>query len=222
MLMDGHPAMKTILSTLFVATIALASTNAVAGDAEAGKAKAAACGACHGADGNSTMANWPKLAGQGEKYFIKQVKDVQSGARPIPEMTALVANLSDEDIADIAAYFKAQQASGGNADADLVARGQQIYRSGNYETGVAACLACHSPTGKGNAPAGFPSLAGQHAVYIEKQLKDFRLAANEPNAPGADHHGRDNDGESQTMRLVAKNMSDIEIRAVASYIQGLY
>ncbi len=220
--MDGHPAMKKLLSTLFFATVALTGVNASAADAEAGKAKAAACGACHGADGNSSVANWPKLAGQGEKYLIKQIKDIQTGARPVAEMTALVANLSDQDIADIAAYYAAQTATGGNADPSLVERGQSVYQAGNYETGVAACLACHSPTGKGNAPAGFPSLAGQHAAYIEKQLKDFRLAANEPNENGGTHHGRDNDGESQTMRLVAKHMSDIEIRAVASYIQGLY
>jgi len=214
--------MKKVLSTLFVATLALVGATAHAGDAEAGKSKAASCGACHGADGNSAVANWPKLAGQGEKYLIKQLNDVKSGARPIPEMSALVAGLSDEDMADIAAFYASQTPTGGNADEALVAKGEKIFRAGNYETGVAACLACHSPTGKGNAPAGFPSLAGQHAAYIEKQLKDFRLAANEPNVPGEDRHGRDNDGESQTMRLVAKNMSDIEIRAVASYIQGLY
>lgn len=188
----------------------------VGGDASAGKAKTAVCAACHGADGNSVIASFPKLAGQNEKYLEKQLKDIQSGERAVAEMTGLLANASEQDLKDMSAYYASKVSSGGAANPDVVELGQKIYRGGVQVKGITACTGCHSPTGQGNAPAGFPALAGQHSEYIVKQLKLFR--------EGADYidRGRRNDGEARTMRAIAAKMSDKEIEAVSSYISGLH
>ncbi len=209
-----------------------ASDGTIKGDAAAGADKVAVCGACHGADGNSPVANFPKLAGLGERYLLKQLQDIQawdkaSGAakastgRAVVEMTGQLANLSAQDLADIAAYYASQtlQIAGSkpldvrvNAGimVDSLVLGERLYRSGDSETSIPACTGCHSPTGVGNSPAGYPTLGGQHAEYIEKQLKAFRAGE------------RTNDGEQMIMRLVAKNMNDAQIKAVANYIAGLH
>ena len=218
--------MKKLLITALV-SFGMATAHA-AGDAAAGQAKAAVCGACHGADGNSMVPMFPKLAGQNERYLVKQMQDIQCGAlsesqqkqrkctpRAVPQMAGMLNNSSEQDMADIAAYFASQTASVGQAKADLAEKGASIYRAGIREKGLAACTACHSPTGQGNAMAGFPALSGQHADYIASQLKAFRAAADgEP--------GRSNDGESKMMRDVAARLSDSEIEAVSSYISGLH
>jgi len=182
------------------------------GDATAGQAKSAICAACHGADGNSTVPNWPKLAGQHEKYLTRQGILIRSGARQVPEMTGIVAGLSDQDFEDISAYFAAQEATGGVADDSKVLLGQRVYRAGTSETGVPACMSCHGPAGEGNPLAGYPALAGQHSTYVSKMLKAFRTGEN---------YGAD-DQPSQIMNGAAAELSDEEIEAVASYIQGLY
>ena len=212
----NRPGTGIILS-LFLAASSF-SLSAVAGDAEAGKAKAASCGACHGADGNSAVPSFPKLAGQGAPYLIKQMKDIKSGARPVPTMAGLLDSSSESDIADIAAYYASQTITSGVANPDLVDAGQSVYRGGNTATGVAACSACHGASGKGMPAAGFPRLAGQHAAYIEAQLKAYR-AAGRNDEKGA---RRDNDGDIRIMRDIAARMSDSEIKAVSSYVQGLY
>lgn len=186
------------------------------GDAARGESKASSCAACHGADGNSAVGAFPKLAGQNERYLLKQLNDVQSGARAIPQMAGQLDGKSPQDLEDIAAYYAAQQSGYGQARADLVELGESIYRAGIKEKGVAACTACHSPTGQGNAPAGMPALAGQHAEYTVAQLKAFRLGADQPDK------GRINDGETRMMRDNASRLSDLEIEAVSSYISGLH
>ncbi|KAE9641546.1 cytochrome c [Pseudomonas sp. PB106] len=203
---------KLIVSLLL--TVGISGFAHAAGDAAAGQAKAAVCGACHGPDGNSMAPNFPKLAGQGERYLTKQLHDIKSGKRTVLEMTGLLTNLSDQDLADIAAYFASQQGSVGAADPKIVARGEALFRGGNLEKGLPACTGCHSPNGAGNAAAGFPHLGGQHAQYIAKQLTDFRKED-----PAA---GRSNDGDAMTMRTIARKLSDEDIAAVASYIQGLH
>ncbi|MEH6548540.1 MAG: c-type cytochrome [Pseudomonadales bacterium] len=210
--------MKHFIVTTLVALGLTGWVNAQAleGDAATGQAQAVVCGACHGADGNSAAAAFPKLAGLGEKYLLKQLLDIQSGARTVPTMAGQLDGKSTQNLADLAAYYASQTRTVGQANAELVELGEKIYRAGNAEVGIAACTACHSPTGKGNYPAGFPALGGQHADYIEAQLKAFREGANEPGK------GRDNDGETRVMRDVAARMSDIEMRSVASYIQGLH
>jgi cytochrome c553 len=187
---------------------------ALTGDAAAGKDKSLTCSACHGADGNSAVPTFPKLAGQGEKYLVKQMKDIRDGARPVPTMAGQVDNMSNQDLADIAAFYASQPGSGAQADPALVELGEKIYRAGVADRNVAACIACHSPNGKGNAPAGFPSLSGQHADYIATQLRMYRKGYEDP-------AGRTNDGDAMIMRLTAFGMSDMEIEAVASYAAGL-
>lgn len=202
-------------------SVSAASAAGLVGDAAAGKTKTAACGACHGGDGNSPAPTFPKLAGQGERYLVKQLNEINRKdakgvvIRAVPAMTGLTDSLNAQDIADIAAYYSSQTGSVNQAKKDLVVKGEAIYRGGLREKGVPACTACHSPTGAGNAPAGFPKLGGQHADYVVTQLKAYRAAAD------GDAAGRANDGDTKPMRGVAARMSDAEIAAVASYISGL-
>lgn len=189
-----------------------------AGNADAGKGKAAVCGACHGADGNSMVPMFPKLAGQGERYLIKQISDIKSGAREVVQMKGLVDNLSEQDIADLGAYYASQKVQVGAAKKELVELGQSLFRAGKPEAGVAACSGCHGANGLGMPEAGFPLLSGQHADYIEGQLKAFRAAGRGDEA-GAK---RTNDGETMMMRATAARLSDGDIKALSSYINGLY
>ena len=208
---------KTMIGLILLLSV---SGPAVAGDATAGQALTAVCTACHGADGNSTVPTFARLAGQNERYLIKQMQDIKSGARPVPTMAGQLDPLTDEQIADIAAYYAAQASAGGQADPAKVALGGTIYRAGVRATGVAACAACHGATGSGNAPAGFPALGGQHADYIAEQLRRFRTGAEYTLAERPE--ARTNDGAARMMRDVAYRMTDREIEAVASFIAGLY
>lgn len=216
--------MKTTLHTAVVLIAVLLTPFALAegkaeGNADAGKTKTAMCGACHGADGNSTAGAFPKLAGLGEKYLNKQLQDIKSGARSVAEMTGMLNVLSDQDMADIAAYYASQtrQLAGSQEKAKQLTLGEKIYRAGNLETGVPACTGCHSPAGNGNAPAGYPALGGQHAQYIVRQLRAFRNGAHDAEDPAA----RNND-DAKVMRGVAARMNDQEIDALANYISGLH
>ncbi|MGD2055970.1 MAG: c-type cytochrome [Gammaproteobacteria bacterium] len=203
------------MRTLFFLTIGLltaffcAPANA-AGDPEAGKTKSAACAACHGVDGNSTNPIWPKLAGQHESYLVKQLLYFTDGERDNSTMKGMAAGLSEQDREDLAAYFASQKVTIGAADPELVEFGEKIYRSGNAESGVAPCMGCHGPNGAGNPAAGYPALRGQHAAYIENQLRGF--------ASG----NRVNENARKMMQILASRMTDREIRSVASYIQGLH
>jgi len=201
--------MKYKVAIAALALFTAMSAAHAAGDPVAGKAKSASCAACHGADGNSVNPLWPKLAGQHASYIMKELHDFKSGARKNSTMSPMAAPLSDDDIANLAAYFSQQTMSIGKADKSLVAEGEKIYRGGNSATGVAACMACHGPDGAGNPAAKFPRLGGQHAKYVVKQLEAFRSGA------------RSNDA-GQMMRNIASKMTDHEIKAVASYIQGLH
>jgi cytochrome c553 len=180
-----------------------------AGDAAAGQTRAITCAACHGADGNSLNPEWPSLAGQHESYLIKQLQAFKSGARQNVLMSGQAMALSDQDMADLAAYFASQKPARRTADPALVKAGEQLYRGGNKETGTPACLACHGPAGLGNITAAWPLVAGQHATYTAAQLAAYRAGQ------------RTTDGDTQIMRNVAARLTDDEIKAVASYIQGL-
>lgn len=199
--------------TLGWASSGFAAVAAPVGDAAAGKSMSVACGACHGADGNSASP-FPKLAGQGEKYLFKQLRDIRDGARPVPTMVGQLDGKSDQELADIAAYFASQTRSGGQTDPQFLALGAAIFRGGIPARNVAACSACHSPTGVGNAPGGFPALAGQHAQYVADQLRAYRKGYEDP-------AGRTNDGDTKIMRTIAFGLSDKEIEAVSSYVAGL-
>jgi cytochrome c553 len=204
--------MSFLLRAIASSLVLISLQSFAQGDAAAGQAKATICAACHGADGNSAVPNWPKLAGQHQQYLVRQITLIKSNDRPVPEMMGITPGLSDQDILDIAAYYSQQAVSGGVADESKVVLGEQIFRAGNAESGVPACMACHGPAGEGNPPAGYPALAGQHALYAGKMLSRFRSGEN---------WGED-DGSSQIMNGAAARLTDEEIEAVASYLQGLY
>lgn len=203
---------KTIMSLLLTLGVAGAASAApvIQGDAAAGQAKSMVCGACHNPDGNSLVPNFPKLAGQGQRYLEKQLQDIKSGQRVVPEMTGMLAPFNEQDLADMAAYFASQKGSVGAADPQLVERGRALFNGGDLAKGMPACIGCHSPDGTGLALAGFPHLSGQHAQYLAKQLTDFREG------------NRTNDGDAMTMRSIAAKLSNKDIEALASYIQGLH
>ncbi len=200
---------KWLLSLSIATVLSVGGTQAMAGDAAAGKAKSATCTACHSADGNSVNPIWPKLAGQHAGYLEGQLQAFKSGQRKDPTMTAMVAPLSEEDMADLAVWYAGQKQAPGSADPALADAGGEMYRGGNAASGVSACQACHTPNGKGNPAAGFPAVSGQHAAYVEKALKDYRSGDR-----GASEKGK-------MMRGVAAEMTDAEIAAVAQYVQGL-
>ena len=180
-----------------------------AGDAKQGEALTATCLACHGSNGNSLTGSFPNIAGQNEAYLYKQLVDIQTGARSAVLMTGILDGLTSQNLEDLAAYYASQTPAQGAADPALVALGEPIYKAGIARKKVAACTGCHSPTGQGNGLAKFPMLAGQWAEYTEAQLMAFRSGA------------RGNDGDGKMMRISAMDLSDAEIKAVASYIAGL-
>jgi len=208
--------MKIKLAPLFatvglaLAAIQVQAESLVDGSAEAGKAKAITCTACHGPEGNSANAMWPNIAGQNAPYLQAQLTAFKDGSRMDPVMSSQAMLLSDEDIADLAVYFESlPSAAQAVADADLVSRGETLYRGGNTATGVSACMACHGPTGRGNPAAKYPALQGQHSVYTTKQLNDY--------ASGA----RTTDGKTRIMRDIAGRLSKEDMAALSSYVQGL-
>ncbi|WP_293752296.1 c-type cytochrome [uncultured Paraglaciecola sp.] len=200
---------KLLITTLALLTVGAMTPSMAAGDASAGKGKAAVCAACHGMDGNSPSDMFPKLAGQGEAYLVKQLKEFKSGVRSNAVMAPMVAALSEQDMADLAAYYAGQNTAPAATSEDLVAAGQAVYRAGNKESGVPACMACHGPTGAGVPSAKWPALSGQHAIYIEAQLNLFATGS------------RSNDSNSM-MRDIAAKMTADEIKAVSSYVAGLH
>lgn len=220
--------MKLLTQILTLLVLSLASTSLMAaslatGNASAGKAKSATCAACHGVDGNAVVPKYPKLAGQGAPYLVKQLHDFKSGVRKNAVMNGMAAPLSDQDIKDLAAYFSKQTMTIGKADPKLVDLGRSIYRGGLPDKGIPACAACHGPAGQGIISAKYPRLAGQHAKYVEIQLKAFRAA-------GRGDLGnvvkRTNDrlleGKPGPMETIAARLSDTEIKAVASFVSGLH
>lgn len=182
-----------------------------AGDAEAGKALAAPCAACHGQDGVATVPGSPNLAGQNPRYLEAQLIRYQSGARVAPLMTGQVTNMTPTDLENLAAYFAAMPSPVGQASGDQIAVGEQIYRGGIADKRVPACTACHSPTGSGNGPAGYPRLGGQQSDYVITQLTAYR-----------EGHRATDEAYGNTMRQAVHGLTDGEIGAVASYIQGLH
>lgn len=193
------------------------------GDVAAGAGKAAVCAACHSVDGNSTDPQYPKLAGQHERYIARQLALYKSGERENAIMLGFAAALGPQDMRDIGAYFATQKASSGMADDSLIADGpnagmrfyevgQELYLHGNAERGIPACAACHGPAGSGNPGPSYPHLLGQHATYTATALKAFRDGAVWGNG----------DNANAVMMGVAKYLTDQEINSLASYIEGMY
>lgn len=198
-----------------VSAFAMAN-DAQVGDAEAGKAKTLVCAACHGTDGNSAIPMNPKLAGQHANYLAKQLKEfklaMQTGGKEgrnnaIMGMQANV--LSEQDMLDIAAYYQSQEAKIGAAPEDVIPAGESLYRGGDAERKITACIACHGPRGNGMGLAGFPDISGQHAEYTASQLKMFRS-------------GDRNNDLNGMMRDIAKKLTDEDIEILSQYLAGLY
>ncbi|MGQ0658556.1 MAG: c-type cytochrome [Chromatiales bacterium] len=171
--------------------------------------EAAPCAACHGTGGNSTNPEWPKLAGQHPGYTRNQLAAFKSGDRTNTLMSPIAAALGEEDINSLADYFAAQTRQPGVAKKALAEAGAKIYRGGNLASGVPACMACHGPRGAGNPPAGYPALGGQHAAYTANQMRAYRS-------------GERSTDVNAVMRTIAARMSEAEIEAVASYLEGLH
>jgi cytochrome c553 len=209
MLSKGIGIMKKYYLT-FIGLLMLASNYSYAGgDPVKGKTLSQTCAACHSIDGNSVNPIWPKLAGQHAEYLIKQLQDFKEGKRVNAQMAPMVASLSEQDITDISAYFASNKIKPGSAKPELIESGQRIYRAGDTQAGVPACMACHGPAGAGNPGALYPSVAGQHAAYTALQLKTFKSEE------------RNNDANS-VMRTIAGSMTNAQIEAVSEYIQGLH
>lgn len=198
--------MKHSKSVLCVASLLVALSAA----ADDGKTKAMPCTACHGIDGNSTLnPEWPNLAGQHVGYMVAQLQAFKSGARKNPNMNGMAATLSDQDMQDIAAYFSAQSVKIGSVDAAASSAGAALYRGGNKESGVPACMACHGPNGAGNPGANYPALRGQHAKYTQLQLEAYKSGARSTDA-------------GEIMRTIAARMTPAEIESVSQFIHGLH
>ncbi|MFZ2168605.1 MAG: c-type cytochrome [Methylococcaceae bacterium] len=211
----------------FLLTLAFSSAQSILhaeGNISAGKEKAAACASCHGDNGNSLVSTFPKLAQQHSSYLIKQLKSFKDGTRKDPMMSAMAMGLTDEDMIEIAGFYAEQKISANelpvldNEDEDenpagkkpgntvtietMITQGSDLYRNGDLTREVSACIACHGPFGDGNKPAAFPLLKSQHAEYLIKALTDFKSGA------------RSNNPENM-MHMIAKKMTDEEIKAVA-------
>ena len=201
--------MKNWFLAAIVAVTWFAGPVSAEGDATAGQQKSAVCAACHGADGKALQPAYPNLAGQHASYLAKQLTEYRDGGRVNALMTGMAANLTDQDILDLAAYYSEMSKIEGVASEDNLTLGMNIYRGGITGAEVAACSACHGPDGMGNPAAVWPELSGQNTQYIADQLRYFRSGerANDPNA---------------MMRGIAKRMTDEEIDAVANYITGLH
>jgi cytochrome c553 len=189
----------------------LEATPTQPGDATAGQAKAAACGACHGMDGNSTDPQYPKLAGQSEQYIVAQLMRFKSGLRQNAIMAGMAGTLSPQDMHDIAAWFAKQKRLPGVADEKLASAGEKIYREGDASRGIPACMACHGPDGAGNPGWRVPDIAGQHADYVQKQLTGWHGGM----SWGSDAH-------AQIMPTIAQRLTPQDISAVSSYVEGLH
>jgi cytochrome c553 len=222
-------ALLLTLALSSTASILHAEDTVAVGNSAAGKGKAGTCAGCHGENGNSAVATFPKLAQQHSSYLVNQLHAFKGGTRSDPVMSPMAMALSDADMLDIAAYYSTQSILANPVptlppDDDavaaiddkkaketmqaLLAQGSNLYRNGNLTSEVSACIACHGPAGEGNRPAAFPALRSQHADYLIKTLTDFKS--------GARSNNTDN-----MMVMIAKKMSDEEIKAVSYHISTM-
>ncbi len=181
-----------------------------AGVYQSGQEKSTVCATCHGPTGVSVNPIWPNLSGQHATYLAKQLADFkQKKGRADPTMAPMVTHLSEQDMADLAIFYAKQPLPEGATPKKYLSRGEQLYRGGDVDKHITACIACHGPKGRGNAQAGFPSLSGQYAAYTILQLQAFK------------DNKRSNDLNS-IMRDISARMSTEDMTAVANYVAGLY
>jgi len=191
----------------------------VKGSAETGATKAAVCTACHGVNGNSSNPEWPNLAGQNAAYISEQLAMFKARKRINEIMYPIVAQMSEQDFADVAAYYSTQTPAGLEADPSYWKAGQALYISGDTARKIPACSACHGPAGQGNAGAGYPALRAQHSTYTVKQLQNYLTKNRYRDATDAAvvHQTRN----SAMMTTIAERLTPEDIRNLASYLQGL-
>tara|TARA_Y100001980_G_C14380116_1_gene182402 strand:- start:14 stop:655 length:642 start_codon:yes stop_codon:yes gene_type:complete len=210
---------KLLFLSLFISSISIftAAAGEIAeakpmkkGDAEKGSKLVGTCVACHGADGNSVVGQWPTLAGQRESYLFEQLDHIRSEERVIAVMKGLLNDYSDDDLRDVSAFYSSQKTKVSQADEANLALGKQIYRAGKLDSGVPACTGCHGPTGKGLESAQYPMLGGQKAEYVVTSLIAYQTGER-----AIDEHGK-------IMQGIALRLTTEEIRAVANYVSGLY
>ncbi len=199
---------RAIALVAAVVGFCVVSGAAAEGSAAAGQTKAVTCAACHGADGNSVNPQWPSLAGQHASYIAAQLAAFKSQERVNVLMNSQAMALTEQDMADLAAYFEAQAPVQRAADPALVRHGERLYRGGSKDSQASACIACHGPTGRGNPASDFPRVSGQHATYIAAQLRAYAS-------------GERPSGHNRMMNDIATRLSEEDIVALASYIQGL-
>lgn len=188
-----------------VIALSMSTTAQAQGSVEAGEQKSGVCAACHGPDGNSANPEWPSLAGQHASFLVEQLKAFKEGTRENALMSPMAMGLSEEDMQDLAAFYEAQPPAAREADPEYVATGRQLYMGGDTSRGIAACTACHGPTGQGNPLARYPVLAGQHATYTALTLRDYASGQR----------------ENQIMQDIASRLSDEDIQALSNFLQGL-
>ena len=196
----------------FLAVAALCVTFVATAAQADGKAQAMVCTACHGADGNSSNPIWPNLAAQNPIYIVAQLKAFKAGTRQNASMAPMASGLEEGDMLDIANFFAAQTLNVKPLGADVAAAatlGQKLYRGGDAERGIPACMACHGPDGGGNPASGYPALSGQHADYTVAQLQNYR-------------DGKRQTDPQQMMRMIAKRLSDADIKNLTSYLSALH
>ncbi|KTC75323.1 cytochrome c4 [Legionella birminghamensis] len=172
--------------------------------------KISLCSACHGENGSSNNPLWPNVGGQYANYLLKQLQDYKAGkTRADASMTGIAASLTEPEMEMLANYYSKQPIVPGKTPKRYVKRGEELYRGGDFDKHITACIACHGPKGTGNGQAGFPVLSGQHAPYTIAQLKAFK------------DKKRSND-LNHIMQDISRRMSDEDMEAVAYYIQGLH
>lgn len=202
--------MKRLITFFALAPLSVVVLAFEGGNPQAGKEKAAACAGCHGADGNSPSGQFPDLAGQHASYLYLQLTYFKSGQRESPIMQAQAANLSDQDMKDLATYFSGQSLQVGSASKALVDQGERLFRGGIPAKGIPACTGCHGPVGLGNPPAKYPRISGQKATYLAQELRDYRSGQRGDYPLGG------------TMQDVAAGLTDEQIKMLASFLSGLH
>ena len=201
----------SILAIVFFVSINLINP-AYSSDIDKGKELSVSCAACHGDNGISVNPVWPKLAGQNPKYLASQLYEFRKGVdgnRNNAVMYGIAVTLSDSDIEDLSAYYASLKSNVGLTQDKYLELGRDMYRGGNMDIKIQACISCHGPNGQGNHAAAIPMLSGQHSQYTYQQLKNFQSSM------------RSND-YNKMMRNIVHRMTDEEMKAVASYIEGLY
>jgi len=187
------------------------SVNFETGDSNAGAQKVAVCAACHGTDGNSQVGNWPKIAGQNERYLFEQLKLIKTEERYIDVMKGLLDGYSEEDLRDVAAFYANNSVTmGQSADDESLVLGKLLYKVGDYERGIPSCQACHAANGSGNVLAGYPALGGQHKEYLISSLLAYK-SGERISGPNA-----------YIMNQISQRLSEEDIEALSNYITGLY